>query len=44
MVQNLRPRFFRANAIIYYNTLLLSWVYKQKLAADGQEAIKILSQ
>jgi len=31
-----------ANAIIYYNTLLLSRVYEQKLAADGQEAIKIL--
>ena len=31
-----------ANAIIYYNTLLLSRVYEQKLAADDQEAIKIL--
>jgi TnpA family transposase len=29
-----------ANAIIYYNTLLLSRVYEQKLAADDQEAIK----
>ncbi len=33
---------FIANAIIYYNTLLLSRVYEQKLAADDQEAIKIL--
>jgi hypothetical protein len=33
---------FIANAIIYCNTLLLSRVYEQKLAADGQEAIKIL--
>jgi TnpA family transposase len=31
-----------ANAIIHYNTLLLSQVYQQKLAADDQEAIKIL--
>ena len=31
-----------ADAIIYYNTLLFSWVYEQKLAADDQEAIKIL--
>ena len=31
-----------ASAIIYYNTLLLSRVYEQKLAADDQEAIKIL--
>jgi len=31
-----------ANAIIYYNTLLLSRVYEQKLAAGDQEAIKIL--
>lgn len=31
-----------ANAIIYYNTLLLSRVYEQKLAANDQEAIKIL--
>jgi TnpA family transposase len=30
------------NAIIYYNTLLLSRVYEQKLAADDLEAIKIL--
>jgi Tn3 transposase DDE domain len=31
-----------ANAIIYYNTLLLLRVYEQKFAADDQEAIKIL--
>ncbi len=31
-----------ANAIIYYNTLLLSRVYEQKLAVNDQEAIKIL--
>jgi hypothetical protein len=31
-----------ANAIIYYNTLLLSRVYEQKLAAGDLEAIKIL--
>jgi TnpA family transposase len=31
-----------ANAIVYYNTLLLSRVYEQKLAADDQEAINIL--
>jgi hypothetical protein len=31
-----------ANAIVYYNTPLLSRVYEQKLAADDQEAIKIL--
>jgi TnpA family transposase len=31
-----------ANTIIYYNTLLLSRVYEQKLAADDLEAIKIL--
>jgi TnpA family transposase len=31
-----------ANAIIYYNTLLLSRVYEQKLAADDQEAIKFI--
>ena len=31
-----------ANAIIYYNTLLLSRVYEQKLAAGDDEAIKIL--
>jgi hypothetical protein len=31
-----------ANAIIYYNTLLLSRVYEQKLALNDQEAIKIL--
>jgi hypothetical protein len=31
-----------ASAIIYYDTLLLSRVYEQKLAADDQEAIKIL--
>jgi len=31
-----------ANAIIYYNMLLLSRVYEQKLAADDKEAIKIL--
>jgi Tn3 transposase DDE domain len=31
-----------ANAITYYNTLLLSRVYEQKLAADDQKAIKIL--
>jgi TnpA family transposase len=31
-----------ANAIIYYNTLLLSRVYEQKLAAADLEAIKIL--
>jgi TnpA family transposase len=30
-----------ANAIIHYNTLLLSRVYEQKLAADDQDAIKI---
>jgi TnpA family transposase len=33
-----------ANAIIYYNTLLLSRVYEQKLAADDLEAIKILKR
>jgi hypothetical protein len=31
-----------ANAIIYYNTLLLSRVYEQKLAAADLEATKIL--
>ena len=31
-----------ANAIIYYNTLILSRVYEQKLAAGDEEAIKIL--
>ncbi len=31
-----------ANAIIHYNTLLLSRVYAQKLAAGDQEAISIL--
>ena len=31
-----------ANAIIYYNTLLLSRVYKQKLAAGDQEAIEFI--
>lgn len=31
-----------ANAIIYYNTLLLSRVYEQKLAAGDLEAIKVL--
>lgn len=31
-----------ANAIIYYNTLLLSRVYDQKLASGDQEAIKFL--
>ena len=31
-----------ANSIIYYNTLLFSRVYEQTLAADDQEAIKIL--
>ena len=30
------------NAIIYYNTLLLSRVYEQKLAAGDQEAIAVL--
>ena len=31
-----------ANAIIYYNTLLLSRVYEQKLTAGDLEAIKVL--
>jgi len=31
-----------ANAIIYYNTLLLSRVYEQKLAAGDQEAIEFI--
>ena len=31
-----------ANAIIYYNTLILSRIYEQKLAAGDEEAIKIL--
>jgi TnpA family transposase len=31
-----------ANAIIYYNTLLLSRVYEQKLTAGDPEAIKVL--
>ncbi|TXT25652.1 MAG: transposase TnpA family [Rhodocyclaceae bacterium] len=31
-----------ANAIIYYNTMLLSKVYEQKLAAGDQEAISII--
>ena len=31
-----------ANAIIYYNTLILSRVYEQKLAAGDEEAVKIL--
>ena len=31
-----------ANAIIYYNMLLLSRVYEQKLAADDQEAIQFI--
>ncbi len=33
-----------ANAIIYYNTLLLSRVYEQKLAVGDEEAIKILKK
>lgn len=33
-----------ANAIIYYNTLILSRVYDQKLAASDEEAIKILRE
>ena len=32
-----------ANAIIHYNTLLLSRVYEQKVAAGDMDAIKILS-
>jgi TnpA family transposase len=31
-----------ANAIIYYNTLLLSRVYEQKLAAGAQDAVEFL--
>ncbi len=31
-----------ANAIIHYNTLILSRVYEQKLAADDQDAIEII--
>lgn len=31
-----------ANAIIHYNTLILSRVYEQKLAAGDQEAIEII--
>jgi Tn3 transposase DDE domain len=31
-----------ANTIIYYNTLLFSRVYEQKLAAGDLEAIKVL--
>ncbi len=31
-----------ANAIIYYNTMLLSKVYEQKLAAEDHEAISII--
>ena len=31
-----------ANAIIYYNTMLLSKVYEQKLAVEDQEAISII--
>ena len=31
-----------ANAIIYYNTLIVSRVYDQKLAASDEDAIKIL--
>jgi TnpA family transposase len=31
-----------ANAIIYYNTVLLSRVYEQKLAADDKEALSTL--
>ena len=30
------------NAILYYNTALLSKVYEQKVAAGDQEAIKLL--
>jgi hypothetical protein len=37
----LGPRLI-ANAIIYYNTLLLSRVYEHKLAANDQNAIEIL--
>ncbi len=33
-----------ANAIIHYNTLLLSQVYERKLAADDQQAIEILKR
>lgn len=33
-----------ANAIIYYNTLLLSRVYEQKLAAGDLEAVKVLKR
>ena len=32
------------NAIIYYNSLLLSGVYEQKLAANDQAAIAILRE
>jgi hypothetical protein len=35
-------RAILANAMIYYDTLLLSRVYEQKLAAGDLEAIKIL--
>jgi TnpA family transposase len=31
-----------ANAVIYYNTKLLSTVYEQKLAADDQEAVAFI--
>lgn len=33
-----------ANAIIYYNTMLLSKVYEQKLSAEDQEAISIIQR
>lgn len=33
-----------ANAIIYYNTVLLSRVYEQKLAADDKEALTIIKE
>lgn len=36
------PPSFLYLAIAAYNTLLLSRVYEQKLAADDQEAIKII--
>jgi hypothetical protein len=35
-------RGFIANAITYYNTLLLSRVYEPKQAADDQEAMNVI--
>ena len=42
ILEDLNLRNLITNAIIYYNTLLLSRVYEQKLAAGDQDAIAVL--